>query len=125
MPVVTTAEYLVIAQVYVTDLAVRSPDPDMSLGHRVRIRQVTVRWRSTDRRDIGEPVRHIARTYVTPRGKADARRERLVGCPRRGTIGEVMTAGGSMLMESLRDSDLQVFKKEAREVLERLADIVM
>lgn len=92
-------------------------------GHRVRIRRVTVRWNSADGTRVGEPVHHLTRTYVTPRGQSDSRRERLIGTPRRGVVGEVMEAAGSRLLEMTRDADLTPFAKEAHEILERVEEL--
>lgn len=88
--------------------------------HTVRVRQVTVRWRSPDGLRQGDPVPHLARTFVTPRGEADASRERLVGAPDDPAVGEVLEADASVELEPLRDSDLPAFAAEARQILEQL-----
>jgi hypothetical protein len=92
-------------------------------GHRVRIRRVTVRWNSADGTGVGEPVPHLTRTYVTPRGQSDSRRERLIGAPRQGVVGEVVESAGARLLEKTRDADLRPFAKEAHEILERVEEL--
>jgi nucleoside phosphorylase len=89
-------------------------------NHTVRFRPVTVRWRSPDGLQRGGPVRHLVRTFVTPRGEVDTRRERLVGAPERGADGEVLEADASVVLEGLRDSDLGPFAAEARQILGQL-----
>jgi nucleoside phosphorylase len=89
-------------------------------SHTVQFRPVTVRWQSHDGLRRGDPVRHLARTFVTSRGEPDVRRERLVGAPDDGAVGEVLNADGSTLVEQLRDSDLAPFAAEARQILKEL-----
>jgi hypothetical protein len=86
----------------------------------VQFRPVTVRWQSPDGLSRDNPVRHLARTFVTPRGEPDVRKERLVGAPEDGAVGEVLNADGSIILEQLRDSDLAPFATEARQILEKL-----
>lgn len=89
-------------------------------SHTVQFRPVTVRWQSPDGLRRDDPVRHLVRTFVTSRGEPDVCRERLVGAPDHGAVGEVLNADGSILLEQLRDSDLAPFAVEARRILEKL-----
>ena len=91
-------------------------------SHTVQFRPVTVRWQSPDGLRRDNPVRHLARTFVTPRGEPDGRGERLVGAPDDGAVGEILDADGSAVLEPLRDSDLAPFAAEARQILNKLED---
>jgi nucleoside phosphorylase len=90
--------------------------------HTVQVRRVTVRWRSPDGLRCDDPVLHLARTFITPRGMPDTSKERLVGTPDDGAVGEVLEADSSAVLKSLRDSDLAPFAAEARQILEQLED---
>ncbi|HEY5193775.1 MAG TPA: hypothetical protein VIJ39_07895 [Solirubrobacteraceae bacterium] len=89
-------------------------------GHQVQLRAVTVRWRSADGQHVGEPVRHLLRTYLTRRGP-HIERQRLVGRLDQGTVGEVMSSNGSRLVDCTADRDLGLLVSEGKSALELLA----
>ena len=95
-------------------------DSGVGRGHRVRLRQVTVRWNAQDGSRVGTPTKHLTRVHLTPRGEPDPRGERLVGSPQTGVVGEVLGPSTATVTSTFRNSDLVPFSREARELLDRL-----
>jgi nucleoside phosphorylase len=75
--------------------------------HQVYLCVVSVRWKAADGRTVGEPVNHLLRTYVTPRGEPHIERQGLIGSPSLGAAGEVLSPTGAELVNCMSHDQLR------------------